>query len=243
MTFDPNTLLTAEEFAQPRTPAELSYWVEDKCRTFAQHREAKEWILLHKGLFQKFYEEIYPLSLFVNHLYAGRADIKCAPNLDNRDFDATITDYSVSPPSEIKIEITSAIEKNPHLRMEYFVEHGHVNVWGPLSSSGTKKTGGHKIHVENQAIAHNELLGKNLSFIREAVKRKTDKSTKVHKYGQGHVLIVFFDDWQWFEPVRDGNILKDFMERNVLTSHIDFAALYILGLSGKSFIRFDLIKI
>ena len=140
MMFDPNSLLTTEELTLPRSPTELARWIEDKCLLFADCPEAKEWVLLHQGLSKKFHEELYPLSLFATHLYTGRSDILCIPNLDNRDFDTTILDYSTSPPSELKVEITSAVQGyDQHLRMKYFVKSGHVNVWGTLLASGTKQ--------------------------------------------------------------------------------------------------------
>jgi hypothetical protein len=84
--FDPNSLLAAEELTIPRTPMELARWVEDKGRTFANCPEAEEWVLLYKGgkgLSKKFQEEIRPLSIFATHLYEGRSDIQCIPDLDN----------------------------------------------------------------------------------------------------------------------------------------------------------------
>jgi hypothetical protein len=81
---------------------ELARWVEDKGHTFANCPEAEEWVLLHKsdkGLSKKFQEELRPLSIFATQLYEERSDIQCIPNLDNRDFDAIILDYSMSPPS------------------------------------------------------------------------------------------------------------------------------------------------
>jgi len=241
--FDPNSLLTTTELTIPRTPAELARWVEAKCRLFADCPEAKEWVLLRQGLSKKFHEEIYPLSLFVTHLYAGRSDIQCIPNLDNRDFDARILDGSISPPSELKVEITSAVDGyDQHLRMKYFVSHGQVNVLGTLSASGTK-TRGHEIHVEDEMIAHTDLLERTFSIIRSAVKRKSKKSNQPQKYGQGHILIVAFDDWQWFKPEQDIEALKDFVTQHVLTFPLDFAALYVVGLSGNTFVHFELPKI
>lgn len=239
MMFDPNPLLTAEELTIPRTPTELARWVEDKCRLFADYPEAKEWVLLRQGLSKKFYEEIYPLNLFVTHSYTGRSDIQCIPNLDNRDFDALILDYSTSPPSELKVEITSAVDGyDQYLRMVYFARHGHVSVWGKLSHSGTKKSG-HEIHVENEAIAHTDLLEHTFSLIQKAVEGKSMSPNKPQKYGQGHVLIVVFDDWQLFKPEQDIAALKDFVNKHVLTLPLNFAALYVLGLSGKTFVHFE----
>jgi hypothetical protein len=239
MIFDPNSLLTAEELTTPRSPMELADWVEHKCRLFAGHSEAKKWVLLHEGLFKKFYEEVYPLSLFAIHLYAGRSGIQCIPNLENRDFDAVIIDYSTSHPSELKVEITSAIEENWHLRMEYFLQQGHVNVWGTLSASGTKKRG-HEIHVENEAIDHNDLLKQTFSLIRSAVGRKSVRPKEPQKYGQGYVLIVAFDDWGWFGSDQDVVALENFVRENVLRLPLNFAALYVQGLSGRTCLHFKL---
>ena len=135
MAFDPNSLLTAQELTTPRSPTELARWVEHKCRLFESYSEAKEWVLLHVGLYKKFFEEVYPLSIFATHLYAGRSDIQCVPNVDNRDFDAIIIDCSKLPPSELKVEITSTFSRTEHLRMKYFVQHGEVNVLGKVSAS------------------------------------------------------------------------------------------------------------
>lgn len=240
MRFDANSLLTAEELTTPRSPTELTRWIENKCRLFADQPEAKTWVLLHQGLSKKFHEEVYPLSRFVTHLYPGRSDVRCIPNIDNRDFDARILDYSISPPSELKVEITSAVNgHDQHLRMKYFVNHGQVNVWGTLTASGTENTG-HEIYVENEMIAHTALLEHTFSLIQSAVKRKSINPDKPRKYGPGHVLIVAFDDWQWFKPPQDIAALKDFVNEHVLTLPLDFAALYVVGLSGQTCVHFEL---
>jgi hypothetical protein len=238
--FDPNSLLTKEELTTPRTPVELASWVEEKCCLIADCHEAREWALLHKGLSKKFYEEVYPLSRFVTHLYAEGSDIKCVPNLDNRDFDATIWDYSTSPPSELKVEITSAVDGyGEYLRMKYFVKHRSVSVWDKVSASGNERVG-HKIDIENELTAHSVLLEQTFSLIQSAFKGKSVIPNKTQKYGQGHVLIVAFDDWQWFNPEQDMAALKAFVEKDVLTLQLDFAALYVVGLSGKTFVHFEL---
>lgn len=243
MIFDPNSLLTAEELVLPRTPTELRRWVEGKCRLFADCPDAKEWVLLHQGLSKKFHEEIYPLSLFITHLYIGRIDIQCIPNLDNRDFDAIILDYSISPPSELKVEITSAIDGyEEHLRMKYFMEHGHVSAWGKLTASGTKKKG-YKIEVDNENMnKHSDRLVRIFSLIRSSVKRKSMSLNEPQKYGQGYVLIVTFDDWFWFKPEYI-ETLKDFVNKHVLALTLNFSALYVVGLSGEMCVHFELPKI
>jgi hypothetical protein len=246
MTFDPNLLLTREELLTPRTPTELSHWVENKFRMFAAHPHAKEWVLLHRGLSKQFHEEVYPLSLLAKHLYAERSDIKCLPNLDNRDFDATIFDYSISPPSELKVEITYAVDGyNEHLRMKYFAENGYVNAIGKVSKSGTIHTG-HKISVEDENENENEdedfepyLLEQSFSLIRSAVE---NKSIKPQRYGQGHILLVAFEHFGFLSE-QDRFALKAYVEKHVLTLSLNFAALYVVELVGKTFVGFELTQI
>jgi hypothetical protein len=239
MMFDPNLLLTEDELTTPRTPIELARWIEDKCRLFADCPEAKEWVLLRKGLSKNFHEELYPLSQFVTHLYKERSDIQCFLNLDNRDFDATILDCSTSPLSELKVEITLAVDGyDNHLRMKYFREHGSVSIWGSLSASGTEKRG-HEINVENDELtAVSVSLEQTFSLIQSAIKGKSVIPDKPPKYGQGHVLIVAFDDWPRFAEQHMAD-LKDFVKKHVLTLTLDFAALYVVGLSGNTFEHFE----
>jgi hypothetical protein len=162
--------------------------------------------------------------------------------LDNRDFDAIIIDYSKLPPSELKVEITSTFSRDEHLRMKYFVQHGEVNALGKPSASGTKKRG-HQIHVENEAIERTDLLERTFSLIRSRVEGKSVRPNEPQRYGRSHVLIVAFDDWEWFELDQDIATLKDFMKKYVLTLSLDFAGLYVVGLSGKTFVSFELSKI
>ncbi len=84
-----------------RTPMELAAWVERKLLEFKGFDSLKEHVLLHKGFFKKFYEEVSPLNMFANKLYKERSDVVCMPNLVNQDFDAIICDYSFSPPLKL----------------------------------------------------------------------------------------------------------------------------------------------
>jgi hypothetical protein len=240
MTFNPNALLTVEELVTPRTPAELACWVEEKNRLFADCPEAREWVLLRQGLANRFYNEVYPLSCFVTHRYAGRSDIQCIPNLDNRDFDARILDFSISPPSELKVEITSATEDySEYLRWKYFVQHRSVNAVGEVSVTGTKHRG-HKIHVEDEVFAHTDVVDRICSFIQSAIERKSVRPNAPQKYSQGHVLLVAFDEWYVVRSAQDIATIQDCVERHIRILPLNFAALYVVGLLGKTYIHFAL---
>ena len=233
---DINSLLTKEELSTPRTPVELDQCVKNKGYMFRGNRSAT----LHEGLFKEFFEEVFPLNIFVNHFYKGRADIQCIPNLDRkRDFDAIIVDYSSSPPSEIKVEITYARPENEHLRMEYLLEHGYVNAFGKVTSSGTKNTG-HKIHAEDKMYSSTDYLEQACSLIQSAVERKSIKLNAPQKYGQGHVLLVAFHEWGLIRSGQAPIAIKDYVERHVLQLPLNFAALYVVGLSRQTFLHFVL---
>lgn len=211
--------------------------------------EAKEDDLLHKGLFKQFYEEGRPLSLFVNKIYPCRSDILCIPNLDNKDFDAVIRDYTFLPPHELKVEFTyvtkgvvstSAKEcgHDEYLRMKYLIEHGHVNTFGSLTHSEDKNTGC-KINVEDEMIDHIDLLQNTFSLIKSTAEKKSETS-KPGRYGkQTHVLVIVFDDCPWFNA-KDNMALKDFVNMEVLVMDLNFKTVYILRVSGETFFSFEL---
>ena len=219
-----------------RTPEELSLWWEKKNLEFASSKEAHHYALLKKGLSGKFYDEILPLNLLSNILYEGRCDIGCIHNFGNDNFDAIIRDYSHSPPSEIKIEFTLAIDGyDDHLRMKYCVEHGHVSLIGPLTYTGTEKTG-HKINVKTEPVLHNDSLKKTFAII----KSRAEQKCKPKNYGKNHVLVITIDDHRYNNP-KDLEALNEFMKSNVINLPLDFGALYILGLSGKTFLDFKIV--
>jgi hypothetical protein len=240
MTFNPNALLTIEELVKPRTPAELACWVEEKIHLFADCPEARERVLLRQGLAKRFYEEVYPLSFFVTQLYAGRSDIQCVPKLDNRDFDAVILDYTISPPAVLKVEITSAIDGyTEHLRMKYFVQHRRVNAVGAVSAAGTKHKG-HEIYVEDEAFAHTDIVERTCSFIRAAIERKSVQPNAPQKYSQGHVLLVAFSEWYVVGSTQDIDTIKDSVEKHIRILPLNFASLCVVGLSGRTCSHFAL---
>jgi len=232
--FDPTSLLTAAELREPRTPKELFCWVDAKCHLFAGCREAREWVLLRRGLSQAFHEEAFPFSRWAAHVYGDRSDVKCVFTLDNRDYDAFVVDYKMEPPSEIRVEITSAAtDRQEYLRMKYFVEHGHVSVWGPVTASGNERRG-HAIKVEGEAVAHSELLRRTCERIKSAAEGKAGKPHKPPRYGPGYVLLIAFDDWQWFDSDKDVPWLRAFVDEQVAPLPLNFDRFYAVGLSGKT---------
>jgi hypothetical protein len=242
MAIDPTSILTKEDMQQARTPDELAQWEARKIDEFdSPDRAVKGYGQLRKGLAKQLDEEVRPLSLLAMKLYGGRSDVLCIPNLDtSKDFDAVIRDLSVTPPAEVKVEVTLALDddegRDEHLRREYLHEHRHVNPLGNVVSTGTKRTG-LKIDVEEDAIPHAELLQKLFSLIRKAAERKRTPG----RYGKTHVLIIFFnDDWLLYNPERDVMALADVVKRHVLPLRLNFRTVYVLGRYGRVFLPYEL---
>ncbi len=159
--------------------------------------------------------------------------------MGNDNFDAIIRDYSHSPPSDLKIEFTLAIDGyDDHLRMKYLVEHGHVWLTGPLTSTGTEKTG-HKINAEFEPVLHDYLLRKSFDII----KSRAEWKCKPKNYGKNHILIRTIDDYiaPRFDDQEDLEALNEFIKSDVINLPLDFRELYIIGRSGKTFLRFKLL--
>jgi hypothetical protein len=239
MMIEPSSILTKEDMGKERTPEELSVWWEEKNREFASSTEGHHYALLKKGrLIKIFFEEIYPLMILANIKYMGRSDIGCIPNLGNDNFDAIVRDYSYSPPNEIKLEFTLASDGHDiHLRIEYLIDYNHVSLTSPLSHTGTEKTG-HKIAVEGRIPSHDDLLENNFMLIKNSAQKKCNRS-----YDNNHVLVIIIDDniSPRFNNERDIKALKEYTETKLINLPLDFGELYILGLSGKTFLPFKIL--
>ena len=96
----------------------------------------------------------------------------CVPNRDERlDFDAEVRDPSPS----LRVEMTLARDPNWHHCMAYLLEHGHVNMWGPV------------------AVDALVLRKFHLRLVKAAAERKAGRG----RYGHGYELVITVED-SWF---------------------------------------------
>jgi hypothetical protein len=118
--------------------------------------------------------------------------------------------------------------------MEHLVKHGHVSVWGPVTARGNKRN--RQLHVEVRAVAHPELIARHLGWIKAAAE---GKAAKADHYGRSHVLVIAFED---FFELGDSDIacLRSFITEHVLTLSLNFSALFLVGMSGTTFLTFPL---
>lgn len=239
MTIEPSSILTKEDMEKERTPEELSLWWDEKEKQFRSTKETLHYALLKKGLSGKCVDEMLPLKLLAENLYSGRSDIGCILNFGNDNFDAIIRDHSTSPPSDVRIEFTLAIDgRNDYLFRKYFIEHEHEPIVLPsiFLSTGTEKSG-HKIDIADDLISYDNLLVDTFCLIRERALNKCNK-----RYGKDYILVIIIDDFicPAYDHKEGIEALTKFAEDNLINLPLDFRELCILGYSGKTFLRFQL---
>jgi hypothetical protein len=210
MTFDLRSLLRPDDVVRPRTPKQLRAWVLDRGDAISRTPEAKQ-----PGLFKKFYEEVYPFSLFVVRRYGERDDVECVPNMDDsRNFDAVVREAS----REVKVEITLAYPPLWYRRMErLLIEPTMVPFYGPVPVDRSAP-------AEMMMIDHPDEMAFHLRLVKEAVERKAGPGL----YGAGYELLVYMED-SWFEAEPDRAVVSEFLEREVVTLPLCFDALHVVG--------------
>jgi hypothetical protein len=175
-------------------------------------------------LFKRFYEEVYPFSLFAVRRYGEQDDVVCVPNRDGaRDFDAEVRAASRA----VKIEITLARDPLWHLRMEYFMEHGVVSFYGPVSVEGSGRKE-RRIAAELMVVDSPDEVALHLQRVKEAAEGKAGPG----RYGAGYELLIVVED-SWFEVERDSARVADFLEREVMTLPLCFDALHLVGWTNR----------
>jgi len=233
---DFSALLPVAELTRARSPADLIGWVDYTLEAIAALPETKEPALMHRRPFKEFYEEIYPLSLFVTRYYAGREDVLITPNLDNRHFDAVVRDGSAFPPVEVMVEITLARDPQEHLRVEHFVKYGRVSLGSQVLTTGNKRNRETSVPIE--FVEHTFLVERTCSWIKRAAE---GKAANPDRYGRSYVLLIAFEDWI---RLRDEDMvtLTTFVRKNVLILPLNFRTLYLVGMWGKTYLRFPLLE-
>jgi len=86
------------------------------------------------------------------------------------------------------------------------------------------------------AVLHTDLVSRHCGWIKAAAE---GKARKADHYSRDHVLVIAFDDW--FYPT-DGDIatMTAFVRESVLPLPLNFSALYLVGMSGKTYLPFRL---
>ena len=230
-------ILNAPDMTKSRTVPDFLAWMTQKEEDLSAITKAEQFI--GSPLKTRFYDEIYPLSVYVRRKYSNSPGVIITPNLNNDNFDATVTFKGLS--SKVYIEITRAKNgRDESLRMEVLARDGYVP-WGdagPIASvSGRKGTPNRVIKILPKVVDRtDELLAEHFLLVEATVKAKADG----RQYGKNFILLVIVDDYDHFQADSDHAKLDGFVRSNLLCTDLDFARLIIFGISGKLHLSYNL---
>jgi len=234
---DASTILDASEMSATRSVADFVFWVEGKTQELSGGSEARRFARSGAHLPKKFYDELYPFALFVEHEFSTTPNAIVTPNLGNDNFDAMISFGNGGNP--LYIEITRAKDGHDEsLRDEVLTHEGAVCLTGPIQKvEGRRRTHGRTIEIQNEAICHEVLLHKNLSLVKSAIKAKVNRL-----YGKCHLLLLVVDDYLPFRQKSDHHALHSMIRNELLSLDLDFMRLVVLGISGGLVLSYQLPK-
>lgn len=226
--------ITEEELQKERSASDFLPWVEGLLQALGSTPEGKGAVRFRQGLAKQLVEEALPLGIFALHHYGSSEDVYLRLVLGNQNYDAVVHDRREAPSPFSFVEVTQAhAGEEEHLRMLEMEEHGHVNVLGTVSKSGTRATGIH-VEIESAALSHHVVLEKELERVEAAVRRKAEK-----EYPEKTALLVVFDDYIAVNDEGDVGAVYERLER-MLPDLAQFSWLSIVGWSKRTFLEFDL---
>ena len=107
----------------------------------------------------------------------------------SQNYDAIVEDGRDGEDKILHVEITQAHEgESEYLRMLALHENGHVSALGPVTKTGTKRSG-LSIKVDSVAVSQQEVLERESKSVADAISRKIGKP-----YPENTLLLVAFDD-------------------------------------------------
>jgi len=231
-----NEGISREELTRKRTPSELLSWVKWKREQIASTEEGERALILHEGLAKQFEEEVYPLAIFGQRKFGNTDRILMQP-IVGKGYDAVVTDLRSEPASRSYIEITQSHEgESEYLRWCVLEQRGIVPMHGPVTKTGTKKTG-RKISTPFRAVSADEVATEELKKIADAAKRKAGKDYPVNTS-----LLIVFDDGLFFRLAGGDRYLDTFVKENILKLDLRFSTLYLIGWDNVVFREFGLAK-
>jgi hypothetical protein len=236
-----DVLTKAEEFFEslqidkPRTPEELEVLFAEVRSGFKASPELCKASRPSGRPTKKYFEEVYPLTLFARRLYRGRSDVLCEPNFDDtKSFDSAVTIGHPSQRIRSLIEFTHSKDGlDESRRMKVLNQEGHVSLTGSIKLEDTKRP--HRYTVENETQMRSIGLRRCLGRILDRLDRKAGP-----KYGGVNYLVIVFDDILGFHKPDELTQLRIAIESSASLSRLYFKTLILLGSPDETWLEFRL---
>ena len=219
-----------DEISQSSTPKEFIDWFEEKLAITKKLREELEvQNLLHKGIAKDFYEELFPLYRLLQNRRKEWEDMKFKPIIGgHKSYDVEVSNCKQDIPQYIEITVAD-FDEAEKAKMEY---HFNNVLAGNVLIKRDKKTGKKISVVDNEAHCCEEINQKAKERIIERINDKMTKSPPSNT-----ALLVYFDDYTAFryDEAKSKIKMDSFLDSITIQWQNQFVALYVVGVSGKSF--------
>lgn len=209
----------------------LNAW-RDASKRGNEGRELDKAIITRTGLFKPFYEEAYPFYRFLKNRKLLTWFSFCKLPCDSeRHYDARI--WSIF--GSWKFEATLALEDRHDIRMEAMLSNGHAPMLASFKHEGTQNS--RKIEFGDIVVSADEIIEKQVEWVRKAVLRKTENRTPNQDYSEVDKLIICIDDFDLLPEMH-----SRFRERVAKLPIMDqdtFPEIVVIGTMGKLDLSFN----
>ena len=214
-------------------PAKDFYkWMSSKNKELSSSPEARTFARSGSQLPRKFYDEIFPLAIFVEIEYPDESEVVVQPHLGNDNFDASI----ISHEKTYYIEITYA--KDGHddsLRDEVLEKEGRVALTGPVTATGRRGTDSRSVTATMEAVNRGEQTKVYIQLIGNTISKKANKV-----YGKNHILLVAIQDHLALAEDSSWRMFDENVEEWLQNSELDFGRVVFVGVTNRFFRSYEL---
>jgi len=189
----PVPFLTPDILEEEHTAADYLPWVRSLISRLKDEPDGLAQIRLRTGPAKELMNEAFPIGLLASTYFGGSKQVRIRLKVGSQTYDAMVSDDRPQSSSVKHIEVTLAGEgEDDYLRMLVLHESGAVSGLGPITKSGTRRTG-LKVDIEGTMVSQTEILSRESDCIARAIERKLGKP-----YPPNTLLLVAFDDTMAF---------------------------------------------
>lgn len=217
-------MFTKEVLEKKHTAQDYLKWVEQLVSAVKTEPDGVRKIRLREGLSKYLMEEAFPLGCLASNYFKGSPDVLIGLKIGSQNYDAVVEDSRDGETKTIHVEITQAHEgEDEYLRMLALHENGNVSALGPVSKTGTKRSG-LCIKVDSIAVSQQEVLERESKRIGDAIARKLGKP-----YPKNTLLLVAFDDIMAHDREDNINNIRESIDRSITVSS-NISEIVVVGL-------------
>lgn len=203
-----NKFVTESEIRNLIPSNEIEDWINSLLCRFHVSEDAKQYLILRKGIVQEIFDELIPLAKYAKHQYNDPdVFLKFYPG-SKTSFDADFVDNSGNLLE--RVEVTMAVKgQQNRIQREALIKYGHSSFFHTPNYSGNKKN---RVINEPECciIDSSDIIAEQSTLLQTAYNKK---HSKLHKYPDTTLLIglniPLLMNWEYEQVIRDFHIHKN----------------------------------